>query len=216
MKFLFILSLLATGCAGYQMRGAQNPLTQYGINKLSMPIFINRTPLPSVTGPFTREFIDLLHGFPDLKVYQTENASADAILLGIIESDDDDPRQVVRPDSRQFVSNDSIGTRRRFLIPWQTRLSLKLRLVLIKDPNLFDKEVLKSELGKFINAHPKVVFDKTFSLSQVFNRSNLGARSPDDGGAVNFTNNKGSEKLIISLAAREAAKNFKELVLYAF
>ena len=211
--------LIITGCSGYQLRNNENPLAQYGISKLAMPIFLNRSSLPQVTGPVSREFIELFNTFPGLTVYQSENARADALLLGIITSDRDLRGGVkANSDQRQFVESRDIGNRRRFLIPAQSVLILKLRLVLIKDPNFFDKKVLLSKLGNYINAHPKVIFDKTIDLNQSYNRSILGkVDSPlDGGGIVNFTNNKGSEKIMISLAAKKAVKNFKELVLNAF
>jgi hypothetical protein len=216
MKYIFFILILAS-CSGYRFRRTKNPFAPYGITKLSMPMFINRTPLPQVTGPITREFIELFNGFPDLKLFQGENAKGDALLLGIIYSDKD-IRNTITPESRQFVASGDVGTRRRFLIPAQSKLTLSLRLVLIKDPNYFDKKLLTSDLGKFIKSNPKVIFDKTLELSQHFNRANIGkeGNGVDAGGVVNFTNNKGSEKVMVALAAEEAVKNFKELVLYAF
>ena len=182
-----------------------------------MPMFINRSSMPQVSGPISREFIHLLGSFSDLELLQGENAAADALLLGIISSNKD-IRKTVAPSSRQFVASEDVGTRRRFLLPAQSKLTLTLRLVLIKDPNYFDKNILSSNLGEFIESHPRVIFDKTLELNQVFTRANLGkgANGVDAGGIVNFTNNKGNEKVMVALAAEEAVKNFKELVLYAF
>jgi len=81
------LSLLSS-CAGYHFNTNNNPLIGYDIKTISVPMFVNRSTFPNLAGPMTKEIILALNDYSGLKVFSGNNDSADAVLIGIIESND--------------------------------------------------------------------------------------------------------------------------------
>src|SRR4051812_41704061 len=94
MKVRFLLWLiliilpLAAGCSGYHFNTNNNPLIGYDIKTVSVPMFINRSVLPQLAAPMTREITLALNDYSGLKIFSGDNQNADAVLIGIIESMD--------------------------------------------------------------------------------------------------------------------------------
>lgn len=85
MKYLWLLCFLL-GCSGYRFTQQDNPLSQYGIESLSVPMFYNYSNQPHVSGDFTRETYRLLTSFSGLRLVSGYSAATDAVLIGIIKS----------------------------------------------------------------------------------------------------------------------------------
>ena len=168
---------------------------------------------------FTSEVTLLLSSFPGLKVHSGLNMGTDAVLVGIVESDDF-LDEVVETSSVRFTSgslNQSIGGRSGFYIPSRSRVNLSLRVVLIKHPSRDDFELIHHEqLKDFVAGHPKVIFDTRMSLSRQFSRTIDDTRSLDRGGVVNFTKNHHNINRSVREMAQSASNNLKDLVLNVF
>ena len=80
MAVMTILSSCFVSCAWYKFRVVDNPLAQYNIHTLSIPMFFNRSALPNLAGPLTKEISLLMTEFPHLRVYPGTGEKTDAIL----------------------------------------------------------------------------------------------------------------------------------------
>lgn len=222
MKVLFCYAFLGlfllVSCAGYHTVDNRNPLLRYGVKSVSIPMFVNQTSFSGVSGAMTREISKVLHSYPGINVYAGEFVAADAVLIGVIKSGDK-VISVIDSSTKKFTTDklkDSIGNRREFYIPSASTYKLKLELTLIKDPSPLDKELIQSDLKKYLSRHPKIIFNEVMDLSGSFSRATLPNTTPDDGGVTNYTQNKALfEKSIESLAV-SAAQSFKEVILNAF
>lgn len=201
------------------MRKEENPFKIYGVKRLAVPMFINRSSFPLIAGQMTQEMRLMLNQFPDLKLFSGEGEGrTDAVLVGIINSPKN-LRDAVKTTGSTFVSGDlkeSIGERPAFYLPTQARMRVDVTFVLIKKPDAEDLELIESEMAPYLVNHPKVLFKEEMSLNQSFSRtveSNLG---PDDGGVVNATRNKKLVELEMKKMAKSAAHKFKRVVLNAF
>jgi hypothetical protein len=217
---LLIAALLAmglTGCAGYHFNTSNNPLIGYDIKTISVPMFINRSVLPQLAAPLTREITLALNDYSGLKVI-SDGEEADAVLIGIIESSDHF-NDVVRTSQTLFTDKDvakSIGKRTSFYYPIQSAYNFKLRLIMIKRPSKEEIEMMTSELGPYVLAHPKVVLQDNIELNGSFDRVASPTLSPNDAGAVNFVKNKGIFEKSLQDTCYQAAQTFKQVVLNAF
>lgn len=207
-----------SSCAGYRVNKETNPFKLYGVESVSIPIFINRTSLPSISGLMTKEIRLMLSQFPELKLSAREDQNSDAVLVGIVES----PqylRETIRTEGTRFISDEqseSIGSRPTFYLPTVGRVTVKLTLVLIKRPTQTELELLDSEFMPYLSRNPKVMFSEHISLSRSFSRSIESNLGPDDGGVVNATRNRKIVDRQFELMAHEAALQFKQVVLNAF
>ncbi len=219
MRILLIgLLAILTSCAGYHFVESDNPLAQYGIRSISIPMFVNYTVVPGASAPMTREIAKMLSQYPGLKIYVGENRKADAVLVGTLSSDKR-ASDFYKTTAEKFTTGElkeSIGSRKEFYIPSQTSYKMDLNLILIKDPTILDKKLLESDMKKFMNRHPRVVFSETIPLNASFTRSVDANLSPDQGGAVNYTRNKGLFNKSLETLAQSAAATFKEVILNAF
>lgn len=206
------------GCAGYRIKKEPNPFAQYDIESLAIPMFINRSAFPLVSGYFTSEIRMMLSEFPELKLSGGEGESEDAVLVGIIDS----PQSLVdalTTTGTVFVSDDlksSIGDRPAFYLPTQGTANLYLTLVLIKKPTNQDRELMTSHFLPYLDRHPRVVFRETFDLNSSFVRSIQETLGPDSPGAVNATRNKKILDRALRDMALQASSRFKQVVIYAF
>lgn len=216
--FMMLPLLFLSSCAGYRINKEKNPFRLYGVESLAVPVFINRTSLPTVSGLMTKEIRLMLSQFPTLKLSSSEDQYSDAVLVGIVES----PqylRETVPTEGTQFISNEqsqSIGSRPSFYLPVVGRVNLVVTFVLIRRPSSEELKLLDSELLPTLSRHPKVVFTEKIVLSKTFSRSiepNLG---PDNGGVVNATRNRKILDRQFESLAKDAATQFKEVVLNAF
>lgn len=220
---LVVLLAFFTGCSGYHFKNIQGPLAKYGIKTIKIPMFLNKSAIPGLSGPLTRQFNVLMGSFPDLEVQLF--GTTDAIMLGVIESSLE-MRKALLTTRERIIINDptsnpwrnftSIGDRRKFWIPDMINMKLQLRIVLIKDPTNQEIEIIKSEYGRYIYDHPKVIFNKVISLEKGYTSEVFDILGVDPRGSLNFTQSMGNRESAIILLAEEAAYSFRESILYAF
>ncbi|MBT6324795.1 MAG: hypothetical protein HOJ35_02410 [Bdellovibrionales bacterium] len=217
---IFVISFLIMGCSGYQITNSTNPLAGYGIESISVPVFINRTILPNISGIFTKEVILSLSKYDKLKVYSGEDSSSDSVLIGILESSNL-RENVYESTSKRYISNGSdlktsIGDREGFYLGRETKYKFNIRYILIKNPNFHDLEFVKSSLNHSASYHPKVIFHRVVPLSSQFSRILDGNLNVDDGGVVNFTSSHRLFQLSLEKLAKASAINFEGVILNAF
>lgn len=220
VNLLMIFALLLTlgSCAGYRVTKEKNPFRLYGVESLAVPIFINRTSLPTVSGLMTKEIRLMLSQFPALKLSSSEDQLSDAVLVGIVES----PqylRETVPTEGTRFISDEqsqSIGSRPSFYLPVVGRVNVDVTFVLIKRPTKEELDLLDSEFLPYLAKHPKVVFTERITLTRSFSRSIESNLGPDDGGVVNATRNRKILDRQFESLAQDAALQFKQVVLNAF
>ena len=181
MKFVVLIIFFLYSCSGYQYKRNRNPFARDGIKSLSIPLFVNYSVIPGIVGPLTREIFLLLSQFPDLKVYQGEEKTADGVLLGIVSSanlkhETFTPSQFQFTESREMRA--SIGNRNPFFIPTKVGYGFILRLVLIKRPSKTDMAFLKTKISTITPKHPAVIFDRQLYISGDYTQvvdDNMGA-----------------------------------------
>jgi hypothetical protein len=216
---LFILIFFAS-CSGYKFRDAHNPLAQYNIHSITVPMFQNRSTISEVSPLFTREIVKELSKFPGLKTYSGDWKDTDAVLLGIISS----PqywRKTLGTSSTILIKREegygtSINKRRAFKVPRSTSIGLTLTLIIIKRPTQKEIDFIMSTEDKIIFKNPKILFTQTYSLSGNFTRDVSAGNGNDSGGVVNYTKNRGTQLNTLSGMAEQAALAFRETGLYVF
>jgi hypothetical protein len=179
-------------------------------------MFINRSSLPDVSGPFSREIMLVLREFPGLKVYTGNDANADAVLLGMIYSADlrSGNEKVV---DRTLVTKDTgLGIRKEMYLPSRNTINISLHLILIKHPTIGEIKMLTSPMGEHLREHPKIVFNDVIPLTSSFEKKLETTTNVDDSGLVNSTRNSGLQRTLIDNLALSAASFFKEVILYGF
>jgi len=210
---LFLIS-----CSGYHFKNKDNPFMAYEIESISIPMFVNWSIVPNVSGPMTGNFINLLMDYSGLTIYSKEQASADAILVGIISSKDK-TRQVYKNKSYQDTVgnlNESIRDRRDFYIPQETEISLTLRVLLIKNPLPHEYAGMVNNDVDNIPDKSRVIFDEKMELSSVITRSILPSGGVQSGGDVNFTKSKKAQNDAILSLVNTATEKFKKEIIDAF
>lgn len=222
MRFfsLFTLSaiLFLAGCSGYHFNTNNNPLIGYDIKSISVPMFINRSVIPQLVAPLTREMTLALSDYSGLKVLSGEQDVADAILIGIIESKDH-YGEVVKTTQTLFTEGEiknSIGNRSPFYYPVQTSYSLNLRLILIKRPTKEEIAFFTSDMARGHLVHPKIVLEDSIALNGTFSRVASATTGPLASGETNFVKNKGIFEKSLQDTSYQAAQTFKQVVLNAF
>ncbi|MGB0454524.1 MAG: hypothetical protein ACPGJV_12525 [Bacteriovoracaceae bacterium] len=204
-NFLIIAqSLLLSACAGYQFKDSDNPLRQFEIEHLTIPMFVNKSSLPKVGPIFTKDFIHFFSEFSDLKVSAGEKDSSDGILLGIVGSKKSID-ETVKQTSLEFTETqlkDSIGSRNQFYVPNSNNVNLQLRVILLKK---IDGDKIK-----------KVVFDRVIELNKDF-KINLGETTSEDSeGLTNFTENRYNMYQAIELMSESAVDELRDLIINVF
>jgi hypothetical protein len=215
--FVLILTTLAS-CSGYHFNTNNNPLIGYDVKTIAVPMFINRSVLPQLAAPMTKEIILALNDYSGLKVVSGDNENADAVLIGIIESKDH-YNQVVHTTQSLFTEGDiasSIGNRSLFYYPIQTTYDFSLRVILVKRPSEAELALFTSDFGPRILVHPKVVLEDVINLSGNFARIVGPTSTVTAAGEVNFVKNKGVFEKSLQDTSFQAAQNFKQVVLNAF
>ena len=214
MKYWFVLFFLVS-CAGYRFTKNSNPLSQYGIESLSIPMFYNYSSLPQVSHSFTRETYKLISNFSGLKVMSGYSRDSDAVLVGIIKSDKKLSKVLKTTDSRvaQTKAGTSIGnTREDFYIPGITRVDLMVQVIIIKKPSEAELALLRSELGDKAPLSSKVIFNETFNVNDNFIREVLDGA----GTQVVGTQNDGILKKTTNEMAFKTAQDIRDMILYVF
>jgi hypothetical protein len=213
LKFVFLLVLF--GCSGYRFSQQENPLSQYGIQSLSIPMFYNYSNLSEIQGDFTRETYRLLTGFSGLKLYNGYKTEADAVLIGILKTPDKMSETIRATNLRlaQDKAKTAIGSKRqKFYIPGTADIQLFLQVIVIKKPTEEELSLLKSGIGDKISANSKIIFNEYIPLRIQFTREVLD--SP--GVEVVGTQNAGVQRKILKVLAEQAAVNVRDMIFYAF
>lgn len=218
IRFLFIV-LIVSSCAGYNFVGPKNPFASYGVNSITVPMFVNHSALTGAAGVMTKEIRLRLQRYSGLDVRSGENENTDAVLVGIINSGDS-RYQALIPTARKFTESElasSLGQRSQFYVPTSNTYKLSLQLVLIKRPSQEDLEFLSSgQFSPLISRHPRVILSQTLDLTGSFTRYLEGNLSVDSAGVVNFTKTQGIFDSSMNGLARSAADQFETVVIHVF
>jgi len=215
LPLIFALMGLMASCSGYRYTQGDNPFQQYGVNSLSVPMFYNYSSMPEVASSFTRETYKLLTGFSGLRLRSGWSTNTDAVLIGIIRSEEK-IRDVITPQNlrvAQGVAEENIGTQRpEFYVPGASRVSLILQVVVVKRPTSEEIALLRSELGQKLLPQGKILFNESFKLDEAFNREIF----DNEGGSVVATQNSGALRRTKDTLALRAAEQIRDMILYAF
>lgn len=216
MTLCFLSNLF--GCAGYHFTTNNNPLIGYDIRSVAVPMFVNRTNIPGIAPMMTKEITLALNDYTGLKVFGGDDQSADAVMLGILESEDLNNQTFTTSESLFTNKNykQAIGNREGFYFPVKTNYKFTLRIVFIKRPTAQELELLSGELGKSIKLHPKIVLQETLDVTGAFTRAVSDNLTATSGGDVNFVKNKGLLNKSLQDICIQTAVTFKQVVLNAF
>jgi hypothetical protein len=215
---LIILLLTLVGCGGYRFTHQENPLSQYGIQSLSVPMFYNYSNMPEISGELTRETYRLLTSFSGLKLNSGYNPNADAVLIGIIRSPEK-ISETLRPGNLRVAKEQTpsaIGNQREnFYIPGTTDMTLSLHVILIKKPTEEELALLRSGIGSQIQSFSKIILNERIPLNIQYTREIL---DNDSRGGVQVvaTQNAGVQRKTIRSLAEQAAISVRDMILYAF
>ena len=214
MKLLLVL-IFISGCSGYRYTQQDNPLSQYGITSLSIPMFHNYSNQPEVSNNFTRETYRLLTEYRGLKLKSGYHPETDAILIGIIKSPEP-VYETLTPNSfrvAQGKAGNVIGNKRQnFYIPGTTDVTLMLQIIVIKKPTEEELTLLKSGLGDKVILTSRVIFNDTIPLRTQYTREIF----DNEEVSVTATQNAGIQRKVIRTMAEQAAISVRDMILYAF
>ena len=205
-------------CAGYHFNTNNNPLIGYDIRSVAVPMFVNRSVIPELAAPMTKEIIFALNDYSGIKVFSGDHKNADAVLIGIIDSNNY-YNEAVKTTQTLFTDNtikESIGDRSPFYFPVQTSYQFTLRIILIKRPSKEELELLTTDLGEYMKVNPKVVLMDTINITGSFSRVVGETTTSNAVGKTNFVKNKGIFEKSLQETSMNAAKTFKQVVLNAF
>ncbi len=220
VRFFSILAMLLAlvSCAGYHFNTNNNPLIGYDIRSVAVPMFINRSTIPELAAPMTKEIVLALNDYSGLRVFSGNNEAADAVLIGVIDSKDH-YNETVRTTQILFTDDtlkSSVGNRSPFYYPVQTTYEFSLKVILIRRPSKEEIQLLTTDMGQFMKVNPKVVLMDVINLTGSFARAAGETTSANAIGKTNFVKNKGVFEKSLQDTAISAAKTFKQVVLNAF
>ncbi len=210
-----IILLLLSSCSGYRFSQQENPLSQYGIQSVSMPMFYNYSNLPEVHADFTRETYRLLTGFSGLKLVNGYDKNSDAVLIGILKSPEKIAASTRTSNLRvaQDKAKNSIGPgRQSFYIPGTTNISVYVQVIVIKKPTEEELALLKSGIGEQVRSSSRIIFNELIPIQSQYTREVL----DDAGTQVVATQNAGVQRKVLRSLAEQAAINVRDMILYAF
>lgn len=205
------------GCSGYRFSQQENPLSQYGIQSLSVPMFYNYSNLSEVHADFTRETYRLLTGFSGLKLDNGYNKDSDAVMIGILKTPEKVAETIRASNLRvaQLNAENAIGPRRQnFYIPGTSDVQLFLHVIVIKKPTEEELALLKSGIGDQVKSTSKVIFNELIPLRIQYTREILD--NENGGTQVIATQNAGVQRKVLKNLAEQAAVNVRDMILYAF
>lgn len=216
-----LLLLVLCGCSGYRFSQQENPLAQYGIQSLSVPMFYNYSNIPEVHADFTRETYRMLTAFSGLRLHSGYNKNSDAVFIGIVKS----PERItdsLSPTSVRNAQNSAPGAtkgRQQFYTPATTNVILYLHVIVIKRPTEEELALLKSGIGDQIKSTSKIIFNELVPLRTVYTREILDLT--DNGNVTNgtqvvATQNAGVQRKTLRSMAEQAATSVRDMILYAF
>lgn len=210
----FLILFVIAGCSGYRFSQQENPLSQYGIQSLSVPMFYNYSNLSEVHTDFTRETYRLLTGFSGLKLVNGYNKNSDAVLIGILKSPEKIAETVRASNLRvaQEKAKVAVGGRENFYIPGTSDVSVFLHVIVIKKPTEEEIALLKSGIGDQVKSTSKIIFNELIPLRIQYTREVLDG----EGTEVIATQNLGVQRKSLKNLAEIAAINVRDMILYAF
>jgi hypothetical protein len=215
MRWILFLAFL-TSCGGYRFTQQDNPLAQYGIKSLSIPMFHNYSNQSDVSVSFTRETYRLLTGFGGLKLSSGHNPQSDAVLIGIIRSPEK-VSETLRPGSLEAASvkaSTAIGNdRQKFYVPITTEVAMSIQVIVIKKPTEEELALLKSGLSQQVLVTSRVIFNETIPLKTQYAREIFDKNA---GNEVNATQNAGIRRKVMGSLAEQAAISIRDIIFYAF
>lgn len=217
-SILVLVLYFVTACSGYHFNTNNNPLVGYDIKSISVPMFINHSIFPQLAAPMTKEIILALNSYNGLRVLSGDDENADAVLIGILESQDHN-NAAIKTSQSLFTENEvlkSIGNRSPFYYPTQTSYTFSLRVILIKRPSAQELALITSDMGQFMKLHPKIVLQDQLNLNGSFSRVIAGTNSSNAPGEVNFVKNNGILVKSLQDTCNQAAQSFKQVILNAF
>jgi hypothetical protein len=212
--FKFIILFIIAGCSGYRFSQQENPLSQYGIQSLSVPMFYNYSNVSEIHADFTRETYRLLTGFSGLKLVPGYKKSSDAVLIGILKSPEKLAETLLPANLRlaQGEAETAVAGRENFYIPGTTDVQLYLHVIVIKKPTEEELALLKSGIGDQVKSTSKIIFNELIPLRTAYTREVL----DDEGTQVVATQNFGVQRKVLKILAEQAATNVRDMILYAF
>lgn len=210
----FLILFVITGCSGYRFSQQENPLSQYGIQSLSVPMFYNYSNLSEVHTDFTRETYRLLTGFSGLKLNNGYNKNSDAVLIGILKSPEKLAETVRASNLRvaEEKAKTAVAGRENFYIPGTSDVSVYLHVIVIKKPTEEEIALLKSGIGDQVKSTSRIIFNELIPLRIQYTREVL----DNEGTQVIATQNLGVQRKSLKTLAENAAINVRDMILYAF
>ncbi len=210
----FLILFVITGCSGYRFSQQENPLSQYGIQSLSVPMFYNYSNLSEVHTDFTRETYRLLTGFSGLKLNNGYNKNSDAVLIGILKSPEKIAETIRASNLRvaEEKAKNAVAGRENFYIPGTSDVSVYLHVIVIKKPTEEEIALLKSGIGDQVKSTSRIIFNELIPLRIQYTREVL----DNEGTQVLATQNLGVQRKSLKTLAENAAINVRDMILYAF
>jgi hypothetical protein len=210
----FLILFVITGCSGYRFSQQENPLSQYGIQSLSVPMFYNYSNLSEVHTDFTRETYRLLTGFSSLKLNNGYNKNSDAVLIGILKSPEKLAETIRASNLRvaEEKAKNAVAGRENFYIPGTSDVSVYLHVIVIKKPTEEEIALLKSGIGDQIKSTSRIIFNEIIPLRIQYTREVL----DNEGTQVIASQNLGVQRKTLKTLAENAAINVRDMILYAF
>jgi len=216
MKFLLLFLLSLASCSGYRFSRIENPLAQYNINSLSVPMFYNYSNLPNVSADFTRETYKLLMGFSGLKLYSGYRSEADAVLICLVRSPEK-LAETLRTKNlilAQKRSANALGkTRRDFYVPGTTSVQLTVQVILIKKPSDEEIRLIAENYDPSASYASKVILNEFVQVVSQFSREVF---DKNEGAEVIATQNSGILRKTTLSMSEQAATSIRDTILYAF
>ena len=217
MRLLIIMTLFLISCSGYKIREQVNPFKKEGIESIAVPMFVNKTNLQSVSNTFSSAVISMLNTYRGLKVVTTDTFSADAVLLGIIQSQRGGYEPIDTED-RNLLSKgqiDALGSRSAFTLETVKRLGVRVHILILKKPKKSEVDFLINYFDFKKEIFPRSVFSRSFDLSSTFSVDNTFGDSSTSA-PVRGTRNKGIEVYTIETQAETLAENLRGILDNAF
>lgn len=210
----FLILFVITGCSGYRFSQQENPLSQYGIQSLSVPMFYNYSNLSEVHTDFTRETYRLLTGFSGLKLNNGYDKNSDAVLIGILKSPEKLAETVRASNLRvaEEKAKTAVAGRENFYIPGTSDVSVYLHVIVIKKPTEEEIALLKSGIGDQVKSTSRIIFNELIPLRIQYTREVL----DNEGTQIIATQNLGVQRKSLKNLAENAAINVRDMILYAF
>lgn len=168
-----------------------------------------------MAGLFSKEILYTLTDYSDLEI-KPGGEPADAVLIGIIDSRDEVRDTILTNTSRSVESNfgsEVLGEGKRFdfVVPESNSVRLDLRIIVIKHPTKEEIKFLQTRYGNKVLSS-KIIFNETIPLGSGY----VLKKYTGEAISVLGSQNQGVYMLSMQALAKQAANNFRSMILYAF